>query len=422
LTPEAATSPSSSRASLSKLLTPDVVLQRAPELRLHFDSSGAITIRTARGIVECGPHGLAVLDEFSKPRPFADALKTLTARVAGAQDWMDLAGVVISLHGAGVLREPSDLGPSPTADDGKGFDQAHVHIAMLNDRERTNAFLAAIQDVVAPTDVVVDIGTGTGVLAVAAARAGARHVYAIESSAIARSARAMFAANGLADRITLVEGWSTQVTLPERADVLVSEIIGNEPLGERVLEVSRDARHRLLKPGARFVPAGLRVLGIPVTVPDREMERHVFARRTLENWRGWYGIDFEALGDLHQANHCISVRPHAPREWAMLGEPIVLAELDFSTTDSLRIDNTVTARTTAAGRVNGLLIFFELAFGNDARFTTHPSIVNADSSWQSRVWLLRKPIAVRAGDSLVVTYKYRVGSQLYCVDVVPADA
>jgi predicted RNA methylase len=69
-------------------------------------------------------------------------------------------------------------------------------------------------------------------LAIAAACASS-HVYAIEASGIGKLAKAIFKANGLADRITLIEGWSTQVNLPEKADVLISEIIGNEPLGEQ---------------------------------------------------------------------------------------------------------------------------------------------------------------------------------------------
>ena len=105
-----------------------------------------------------------------------------------------------------------------------------MHIAMLNDRRRTASFLAAIRRVVRPGDVVVDVGTGTGVLAIAAAQAGAARVYAVEATGIGKLAEANFRANGLQDRITLVPGWSMQVTLPERADVLVSEVIGKTPL------------------------------------------------------------------------------------------------------------------------------------------------------------------------------------------------
>ena len=88
----------------------------------------------------------------------------------------------------------------------------------------------------------------------AAAPAGAKRVYAIEVRPIAEVAARFFQGSGLGDRITLIRGNSTEISLPERADVLVSEIIGNDPLAEQVLDTATcDAVARLLKPGARLI-------------------------------------------------------------------------------------------------------------------------------------------------------------------------
>src|SRR6478672_4716496 len=99
------------------------------------------------------------------------------------------------------------------------------HRRYLRDRARVGAFDRAIREVVRSGDVVVDLASGTGILGLLACRAGARRVYAIESTPIARLASEIAAANGWSDRITAVRGIAAQVTIPEPADVIVSDQI-----------------------------------------------------------------------------------------------------------------------------------------------------------------------------------------------------
>jgi hypothetical protein len=166
---------------------------------------------------------------------------------------------------------------------------------MLNDRTRTSSYMDAIGRAVRPGDVVLDIGTGTGIFALAAALAGARHVYALEVGRVAHAARSLFAANGVSHRITLIQHWSTEIELPERADVLVSELIGDEPLAEGVLGITKDAVRRLLTPGARLVPSGIQIFGLPITIPEDVLNMCMFTPATVENWQAWYGLDFSPL-------------------------------------------------------------------------------------------------------------------------------
>ena len=144
---------------------------------------------------------------------------------------------------------------------------------------------------------MLDIGTGSGVLAVAAARAGARRVYAVEASDIAEVAERVFAANGVTDTVTLVPGWSREIELPEPADLLVAEIIGNEPLEEEILETTLDARRRLLKPDARLIPHALTLLARPLRLPDGEARQRAIGRAAVERWRRLYDMEFQPLLD-----------------------------------------------------------------------------------------------------------------------------
>ncbi|MBI2956634.1 MAG: 50S ribosomal protein L11 methyltransferase, partial [Acidobacteria bacterium] len=369
-------------------LRPDTVLQRVPHLTVRLESDNRVRIWLEGRELRFGPHALAVLDAFARPQSVEVAMERLRTRATGAQDWMELMNTVASLYEAGVLRDDTQTTPALASSPGV-FDTAALQVAMLNDRARTSAFLRAIEEVVRAGDVVVDIGTGTGILAMAAARAGARQVYAIEATRLAQAARAMVEANGLADRVTVVEGWSTQVELPEQADVLTSEIIGNEPLAENVLEVVADARKRLLKPGARLIPHRVKIFGLPVEIPRAELGKRTFAAETLENWRAWYGMDFRPLLVAAQETpQVFYVKPQQAREWKTLGEPLRLAEVDLSRVEDLTIENRGTARTRAAGLLGGVLVYFELELSRSTRFSTAPAEADEGSHWRSPVWLL----------------------------------
>ncbi|AQW55697.1 50S ribosomal protein L11 methyltransferase [Streptomyces violaceusniger] len=130
-----------------------------------------------------------------------------------------------------------------------------VYDMMLADERRMSRYTRAVRRF-APGRTVLDIGTGQdAVWALAAARAGARHVWAVEViPKSARIARKNIEQAGFADRITVVEGLSTEVELPERVDMCVSEIIGTLGGSEGAGPVLRDARERLVKPGGMFVP------------------------------------------------------------------------------------------------------------------------------------------------------------------------
>jgi len=388
-------------------LNRNTILQRIPDLKIHIDSSNRTQISVDGKIFEFGAYGLTVLDTFSHPISLSGALEKLQTRITGAQDWMDLMSTIAQLHEAGVLREGSQNQPTLRTDP-SGYDAAPIHVAMLNDRARTSSLIAGIREVVRPGDVVIDIGTGTGILAIAAIRAGARHVYAIEATNIGKSAMAVFEANGLADQITLKEGWSTQISLPELADVLVSDVIGSEPLAENVLEITADAVKRLLKRNARLIPNKVKIFGLPVTIPRIELMKHTFTAEAVENWRSWYGVDFSPFAEVAKNSpHKFSIKPVEALYWISLSEPVLLAEVDFKDIGQLVIDNTATVTANVSGPLDGLLEYFEMEVGQAMRYSTHPKLVDKDCVRSNLVWVFAAPLILRAGDKFTVTYQYR---------------
>jgi SAM-dependent methyltransferase len=108
-----------------------------------------------------------------------------------------------------------------------GYLDPAEHAHMLLDEPRVDAFARAIAAVVRPGDVVLDVGTGTGILAILAARAGARRVYAVDRSGVVEVAKLHVAANGCADVVEVIRGALEQLTLPEPPRVIVGEQLGN---------------------------------------------------------------------------------------------------------------------------------------------------------------------------------------------------
>ena len=124
---------------------------------------------------------------------------------------------------------------------------------MFTNAARINAYAAALRDAVTPKSIVVDIGAGTGIFALLACRYGARSVYAIEPDDAINLAQEMAAANGYSDRLTCIQSLSTKANLPERADVIVSDLSGILPLFRQHIPAIIDARNRFLAPGGVII-------------------------------------------------------------------------------------------------------------------------------------------------------------------------
>lgn len=381
-------------------LSPDTELRLASEVTFVLRGD-RIYLRTDGESVRVHAGMLPALDLFRSSMPLSDALEAMPARTA--LDWIELSSEIVKLYEHGLLVSEERARVEPYA---VGYDGARSHIGMLGDQPRTKGYVEAIRATVKPGDVVVDVGTGTGVLSIAAAQAGAKRVYAIERSGIAGVAEQLFAANGVADRIEMIRGTSTEVTLPERADVMVSELVGNDPFDEQILTYTRDAIARLLVPQPRMVPRRLVVDLVPVTAPDRIIGEHFFRQDAVASWTEDYGIDFTPLAEL---------RPPAP-QLAMLaretaaklvpcGEPRRLCDVDL-TAPPAHIDHTVTVKVDHPGRVDGVLMVFALDLAEGHLLTSNPWKDEGARHWGLPFWIFPQPRTVTAGERIDLRYEF----------------
>ena len=104
----------------------------------------------------------------------------------------------------------------------------------------------------------------------------------------------------------------------------------------------------------------------------------------------------------------INVKPQHTRRWKTFSEPVMLADIDFKTNNSLWLIIRSTVIASASGKLTGILTYFTLDLGPTVQLSTDPEEVNHDNHWHSTLWHLDPPISVRAGDRFTVSYRRHV--------------
>ena len=158
---------------------------------------------------------------------------------------------------------------------------------MFADRVRMDAYAQAIEKAVRRDDTVLDLGCGPGIFALMACRAGARRVYAIDVNGVVEFGRHLAAVNGFGDRVHFLCGDSRQIHLPERADVIISDLRGVLPLFSHAVGTLEDARIRFLAEGGRLLPR--RDTLICAIVENQEQYAQI-----TDAWRSVPGLNLSA--------------------------------------------------------------------------------------------------------------------------------
>jgi protein arginine N-methyltransferase 1 len=272
--------------------------------------------------------------------------------------------------------------------------------AMILDEGRTRPYVEALRRAVKPGGVVLDIGTGTGLFALLACRFGARQVFAVETSDAIEFARDIAAANGLSDRIQFIQAASTEIALPQKADVIVAEIHGVLPLFERSLVTLADARRRLLAPGGVMIPLRETLWAAPVTAPDDY-------RRLVAPWGDALGVDMSAAralitNDMFRAQF---------EPGQLLGEPVRCATLDYSRIETPDLHCEFTCAISRPGRAHGLAVWFDSTLMAGIEITNAPGkpkliFGNAFFPWQ-------QPLEASAGDRAHVVLRAKLLGDRY---------
>jgi 16S rRNA G966 N2-methylase RsmD len=229
---------------------------------------------------------------------------------------------------------------------------------MLAEPVRGGAYLAAVRETVREGSVVADIGSGPGMLGVYAATLGARRVFLIDPDASVYAGAELARENGVSDRVEVIRARSTEVALPERADVIVSDLRGVTPFHGHHLAAAADMRRRLLAPGGVCIPR--RDVVMTALVDDEA----TYAR-TVDAWSGVKRDSFVKL----LANRWYRTRA--------IGEQLLTESSQFVTLDYDQPAPPLCAAweavATRDGTAHGLLLWFDTELTPAIRLSNAPT-------------------------------------------------
>jgi tetratricopeptide (TPR) repeat protein len=263
------------------------------------------------------------------------------------------------------------------------------HFPMMNDAQRNEAYDRALRKVVRADSHVLDIGSGSGLLAMMAARAGAAHTTTCEKVLpIARRAEKIIAANGLGDRIRVHSKVSHELQvgtdLPRRADILVSEIFDVGLLAEHAIPAIQHARSHLLTDNAQILPCAATVYGALLESADLYHEDRVSTAA---------GFDVSLFNTF--ASRYTYLQYHL-RHWPhrLLSAPFAVFDFDFTQTIA-PAQKSLAIPAIADGTCHGLVFWFRLWLDRDIYIDTSPLL--PDTCWMQAIQLWRSPHPLIAG-------------------------
>ena len=270
-----------------------------------------------------------------------------------------------------------------------GYD-IYAYGRMVRDRVRTDAYVEALRESVGSNSVVLDIGTGVGILALLACKFGARKVYAVDPNDAIQIARELAAVNGYADRIDFIQNLSTRITLPEPADVLVTDMHGIVPMFEQNLPSVIDARQRLLAPDCKIIPKEETLWAVPVAAPE-------CYEQVVKPWaENAYDLDWGPA--LHiAANDWFGVKhPLSPADF--FAEAKVWATINYETLESPNVAGEMVWTATRTGTCHGLAVWFDSQLTDNVGFSNAPGL--AKTIFGQAFFPLSEPVAISEEDTI----------------------
>lgn len=264
---------------------------------------------------------------------------------------------------------------------------------MVTDARRVQPYADALRRAITPDSVVIDLGAGPGFFSLLACHFGARKVYAVEPNQSVNLLHRLAADNGYSGRIDILNDFSTNIALPEQADVMISDLRGVLPIASGHIQAIIDARRRLLKPDAQLISKQDRLFTAVVSVPK-------FYESLGTPWlQPGYDLNMSAgLDIVLNQHHTLHLKTKniitAPAQWATL---------DYTTIEHAHANGTAQWTVDKKQVGHGVAVWFEANLDDTHTFTSAPE--TGAISYGQMFFPWKEPVALQNGDHVHLTLK-----------------
>ncbi|ROT36918.1 HNRNP arginine N-methyltransferase [Sodiomyces alkalinus F11] len=284
----------------------------------------------------------------------------------------------------------------------KSYDHHGIHEEMLKDEVRTKSYMNAIvqNKHIFKDKVVLDVGCGTAILAMFAVKAGAKHVIGVDMSTMIFKAREIVAVNGMADKITLIQGKMEEVELPyPEVDIIISEWMGYFLLYESMLDTVLYARDRYLAKDGLIFPDRATIYLAGIEDGDYKDDK-------IGYWNSVYGFNYTPLKEVALREPLVDTVDVQ----AVVTEPALALTLDLykCQVSDLAFKSEINLTVRRDDFIHAIVGWFDIEFTaahKTVRFSTGPH--TKWTHWKQTVFYLQDVLTVQQGESVGLTLRVK---------------